>query len=586
MRVVPNKTAISVAALVTAFTGPAVAQSLNQTFNEGFELSPIQPTPAGDRFFLVPGGFSDPDAPHGVPPIRAKVLMHYALAPTLTRTDNQAPFDELDLVKNQLYAHVNVTGYLLPWLMVNADMPFAIYQTGDGNTVPKSAVGDLRLGARFGLAGKRSDAFAISPGIDMWVGTGSAENLTGDEDTRAEPYLSIGGQASVFVYSAKAGVMFRNHVYTGSLEVGTSMTFGAAAGVSLFDNSFQIGPEISGRSLLDSESGQVFAGRASPITTALGAKFQIGDFNLGAAFGIGITESPGTAPRALLSFGYNPIQQHGSQKPTKTEEPPKAEEPAEETAPAPEAFIPAPAVDSDGDNIPDADDACPNLLGDANEDPAENGCPYRAPEPEPVKPPPAPVVLAPLDPNADQDGDGIRDTEDSCPRTKGIVQPDNDSRNGCPASRPVTVEPAAKKTKAAVGAATAAAPATVHQAPPGPPTATWVGFRKLSESSALIYVNLTETVPVSSEVKGNTITFTMSGTRIKIKNNKNPLLAEHFGSVVKSAKMVPRGKDVKLIIVLKENVQPTSRVVRNAQGATLRVELARATAPAAKSAAQ
>jgi hypothetical protein len=88
----------------------------------------------------------------------------------------------------------------------------------------------------------------------------------------------------------------------------------------------------------------------------------------------------------------------------------------------------------------------------------------------------------------------------------------------------------------------------------------------------LVYVNLTETVPVTSTVQGNTMTFTLQGARVQIRNNRNPLLAEHFGTVVKSARLLPSGKNVDLVIELSGPATPQARVVQESRGATLQVE--------------
>jgi len=108
-------------------------------------------------------------------------------------------------------------------------------------------------------------------------------------------------------------------------------------------------------------------------------------------------------------------------------------------------FVFEPSVtDTDGDGIPDKDDACPNVKGPSNDDPKLNGCP---PEPSPdrdgdgipdaedqcpdqygtrayhgCRPPP------------DRDGDGIPDDKDACPDEKGVRSDDPD-KNGCPPAR-------------------------------------------------------------------------------------------------------------------------------------------------------
>jgi outer membrane protein OmpA-like peptidoglycan-associated protein len=68
-----------------------------------------------------------------------------------------------------------------------------------------------------------------------------------------------------------------------------------------------------------------------------------------------------------------------------------------------------PPKDEDGDGIADEKDACPKEAGPANEDPAKNGCP----------------------PPKDTDGDTIVDPEDACPKDPGDPNPDP-KKNGCP----------------------------------------------------------------------------------------------------------------------------------------------------------
>jgi outer membrane protein OmpA-like peptidoglycan-associated protein len=66
--------------------------------------------------------------------------------------------------------------------------------------------------------------------------------------------------------------------------------------------------------------------------------------------------------------------------------------------------------DRDGDGIPDAEDACPDVAGVKDPDPKKNGCP------------------------PDRDGDGILDPVDACPDDPGPADPDP-KKNGCPLAR-------------------------------------------------------------------------------------------------------------------------------------------------------
>jgi outer membrane protein OmpA-like peptidoglycan-associated protein len=74
-------------------------------------------------------------------------------------------------------------------------------------------------------------------------------------------------------------------------------------------------------------------------------------------------------------------------------------------------------LDSDDDGIPDSEDACPLVKGPRTDNPRTNGCP-----PLPVTPPPPPN---------DRDNDGVPDVEDACPDVPGKRHPDP-TRNGCP----------------------------------------------------------------------------------------------------------------------------------------------------------
>ena len=95
--------------------------------------------------------------------------------------------------------------------------------------------------------------------------------------------------------------------------------------------------------------------------------------------------------------------------------------------------------DRDGDGIVDADDACPDTAGEANDDPKLNGCPPDRDgdgvlDAEDACPDTPGVKTTDPETNGcppDTDGDGIRDDVDACPREKGQADPDP-KQNGCP----------------------------------------------------------------------------------------------------------------------------------------------------------
>jgi outer membrane protein OmpA-like peptidoglycan-associated protein len=101
-----------------------------------------------------------------------------------------------------------------------------------------------------------------------------------------------------------------------------------------------------------------------------------------------------------------------------------------------------PPPDRDGDRVPDAEDACPDVPGVATNDPKTNGCPPDRDQDEiPDAQDACPDVrgVRTNDPVTngcapDRDRDGVADFEDACPDVKGVKTSDPKT-NGCPPDR-------------------------------------------------------------------------------------------------------------------------------------------------------
>lgn len=387
-------------AAALAWALPARAQLLPGS--EGFSLNPISPAPAGDRFFLVPDGATDPQTPDK-PPLRAQILSHISLNPSLSQTVGGATSD---VVATQLYGHLGLTVLAARWLHLSADLPLALWQDGAGFLGSGTALGDLRLGARLGLMGDRTKPWGLALGADVWLPTGEPALGSGDTEVRVEPLLSLGGQAGIFVYAAKGGFRFRRDLAPAATEVGHSMTVGAAAGLSLFDDVLQIGPEVDASILVVSEStpSRAFSEQTSLVSSVLGVRVQLGDFNLGAGAGLGLSSAPGVASRAFLALAYSPraarpkYPRRGEKSPEQRESEVSQEFlPEPEEAPAAPAAAPAAPADQDGDGILDPSDACPEVPGVvSSDDPLLHGCP----RPPAARGPSAEPKVAPLGPAA------------------------------------------------------------------------------------------------------------------------------------------------------------------------------------------
>ncbi len=573
---------ISAAMLLVA--APAAAQtaaSLTTPFPEGFALNPLEPAPAGDRFFLAPDATASGD-----PRVYVMGFGDYAYSAPLSRTDTPTG-QTADVVSKMLYLHASASLALADRVLFNVDMPFAASQSGDaGNATPSGGkLGDLRLGARLAVAGSADDPAALGVGIDVWAPTGSSDNLTGDGKVRARPQLIASGKAGPFAWAANVGYLFRKKVATGSLEIGPALTFGAAAGLLLFDDKLQIGPELQGSTLTSPQlaRSKPFQTEDTPVHGILGARLRISDFVLGVGAGPGMTKAPGTAPRFLASIAFVPtthVEAHAEVKLASGDrdndgvaddedacpDTPGVATPDGTTSGCPEKRV-AP-IDTDGDGVADKDDACPDQAGTASDDSAQNGCPVKpkdsdgdgVPDDKDACPDQAGTASddsaqngCPVKPK-DSDGDGISDDKDACPDKAGVGSEDA-AQNGCPAKTP---------TKAV---AQAPAPAKGDRA-----IASFIGFRKLADGTSRVFVQLTRPTTVLKQTSGMRVVYTLKDARVVFRNNKNPLLTVDFDSPVASARLAPAGKDVKLVIELRRSVTPSQHVDAQGSGANLVVD--------------
>lgn len=528
--------------------------SLDSPYPEGFALNVFEPAPAGDRFFGVPDASSYRDGK-----LRVHVVGDYALGDVVQRTDDVTG-QKAAVVSRELYVHAGAAYPITDFLHAHASVPFAAHRAGDTAATPESGkLGDIRLGLRANVVPSRAEAFAFGPAVDVWLPTGSEDHLTGDGALRVNPKLGASGRVGAFVYAASAGYLVRKKIDTGSLETGDAFTFGAAAGVVLWDR-VQVGPEIFGNRQVSPRWNDT---EILPLSALFGAKVRIADFVAGVAGGPGLSEAPGVSPRVVLSLAFAPETYVSVSAAARAE----ASTPPAEKEPEPEVAthkMPPLVVDGDGDGIGDDKDACPDKLGDASDDPMLNGCPKAR--------------------IADGDGDGVRDEVDACPEVAGIETIDTKT-NGCPEKKPEP--PPTPPAEPRVVTAKTAAPASGRDA-----DVTFAGFHVLPDGTSRLTVQFTAVPTVSGFVRGTTAEYVISGARIPSRNNKNPLLARHFGAEVLNARLVAetpkKGKkkpaggkpEARLVVVTREAVTPEHRLVQNPDGtATLIVDFPRPTKP-------
>jgi hypothetical protein len=124
----------------------------------------------------------------------------------------------------------------------------------------------------------------------------------------------------------------------------------------------------------------------------------------------------------------------------------------------------------------------------------------------------------------------------------------------------------------------------------GGPAITFTGFHVFEDGRSRIFVKLTNEVPVEARYSGRKVEYLFRGAKIPIRNNKNPLITEHFPASIVSARYAvdkdKKGKgrdksaDARLEIVLREESRPTHKVERQGDGtAIFTVDLPKPTTP-------
>lgn len=386
--------ALACAALLLGSVGAARAEGIGD-----IALDQLDPAPAGDPFTSVASPFI---GGHLSP--RARVLVNHASRPLELSTDSASG----EVVSSQTLLHVDASLALWDRLLVSALLPVVVAQSGESPLVqdvalpsPSSAaVGDLRLGARVRLFGEEEDVFQAAASAYVHVPTGSAGVFAGDGSLRLAPQLLLGGRHPRFVWSASFGAMIR------STATPSTLTFGAGAGVLLWDQRIQVGPELFGAAPLRGGIIQVKGARpillegTTNLELLLGARVRLpAGFSLSVAGGPGLTDAIGT-PSFRIVGGVSWAL------PVKRTEAGLAATPGEEGASL--------SGDTDADGLPDASDPCPYAFGAKTADPKRSGCPID-----------------------DRDEDGALDPDDACPDTPGDPSPDA-KKNGCPSDADVS----------------------------------------------------------------------------------------------------------------------------------------------------
>jgi outer membrane protein OmpA-like peptidoglycan-associated protein len=327
----------------------------------------------------------------------------YAAKPLVVKDDADATHP---LVRNAVGAALRLSVGVADRLELGALVPATVFQTGETlahvDAPTKAGLEAVRAGLKVRLLGGGEGA-GLGVSLLAAIPTGTAGGLIHEHGVGGEANLFGGYRAGGLTVSAGAGARYRKST-------------------ALYDVS--LGSELSARAALDYELGPaagVFAELAattalahpwsssteSPLEVLAGGRVHLGDLQLFAAAGPGLSEGYGTpVVRVVAGAAWSnaPRDLDGDGVPDDVDRCPLV--PEDRDGFEDEDGCPDP--DNDHDGIPDAADKCPNDPEDKDGFEDGDGCP-----------------------DPDNDRDGIPDAADKCPNqpeTKNGYKDDD----GCP----------------------------------------------------------------------------------------------------------------------------------------------------------
>lgn len=144
----------------------------------------------------------------------------------------------------------------------------------------------------------------------------------------------------------------------------------------------------------------------------------------------------------------------------------------------------------------------------------------------------------------------------------------------------------ASAQRSAEHTSTKRAPKVAASSPRDHAEVTFTGYHSLPGGRGVVFVELSEPVPVEVSRTGQVIQYKLVGATVPLRNNRNPLLLRDFRSSALSAVLVtdkPASRrhaaksspppSVRLVVTLRDNVAPSYRMVSRGKGAALEVEL-------------
>lgn len=416
----PRWSGLVCAALLGLILTPAAALAQDDVPLGEFNVMRFSPAPGPMNYFMVEGA-QTPGHLSG----SAGLVIDYAHQPFMLWNANCAPDGtdcEVDgeraaLVEYVAAAHITGTFTLFDRLQLGLVVPLVLtsgqafeYSTPDGSLVGLTggdafALADPRFHAKGRIFTDADSGFSLGASAFVTFPTGAAiapERYVGDSLPTFGGHVIAEILTSGFHASLNVGGMWREETTLFSTTVGPQLTYGAGVG---YDITTLVGVfgEVTGASTF---SGQI---DEHWLEYRAGGRLRVSDFDISLAGGGGMPGLAGVGTplfRVMAGFQWAPIH-----------------------------------LDTDGDGVEDASDACPSEAEDLDSWEDEDGCPEADNDGDGLDDgeDPCPDEAEDMDgfededgcPDRDNDGDGIQDGYDSCPDAAEDMDGDRDE-DGCP----------------------------------------------------------------------------------------------------------------------------------------------------------
>lgn len=104
------------------------------------------------------------------------------------------------------------------------------------------------------------------------------------------------------------------------------------------------------------------------------------------------------------------------------------------------------------------------------------------------------------------------------------------------------------------------------------PAASFPGFVASDGGGSRVLVRLSASVTVEEHRAAGSITYVLKGAHVAHRNDTHALVTVHFNTPVMTARLVPKGGDLHLVIVLRAPTTPTFKLSPTAGAFTLEVD--------------